>query len=1112
MTFSRKLLGLVLLACFALSALIGVGVMGVGTYTAVAVEATDVDHYYYEQLTDVPKEFYKAMEEMLVKEIFIKGEDYDLVASNHVTQAQLEAYANGDSTLLDAMGAARDAFYTDYDDVFYVDFEYLSFRVTQDASGTYHAYLGAGRSDTYYLKGFNSAEQINSAIDAYKTELNKIVSAAKSAKATDDEIEDFGAELAAQVAQIRKAHAEIAKKSVYRLESQASEGNSAHVRTPYGTLVVGEALCEGYSRAFKAAMDELNVPCVLINGGYRHTDTQIEEHMWTYVQLVDGNWYAVDMTFDDINLDDKAGKCPIDKFDNSSRAAEDEEFGYYYSEEYFLKGQFVMNVHHELSPYKSAVQYEFTYPTLSMYAVGTEETVSEYIKVVQTPSVQAQNSTDIYISVLIDGEWCGHVAAAAKGYYLLIRYEGNYLPEKIAGGKLTGGDLKTDDEEGSFAAEYSTGYVWGYIYNPTFPEPLYGNLLDDGTYSIIQNESKALGFEVAVTTTPPRDYNNTTDIDKISQMTTFMGDSSVFYARTGFLPVKFGDPNYQPAPHIVRATPTMQSKLIVRSTDAIEVTFEYDQLLELPKDDSGKEMEFQYSVYGMRAGGEIVKGTNAIPISVMKNVTWYSGKLENGVFTNSWIKFSFTPSMYFAHDNVMYMFDFNLVGQNSGKQVNTGSYAAAFSTGYCSLGVPGYNWRIYGQPQLVDADDLSREGWIDSNGNSITNNKDRLALVITDPTSQQEKEMSNLLQTSESGLPEYADKEVSGVNSEQMQNGDYQSFTYNIQLTICKACVIKTGEKVRVSIGFPEGFTYQSWMNGVEFKMYHFIHDDQNNIIGVEEIPITVTEYGLIILVNSFSPFALVAVKTDKVQEADKTVVINKTTGGTAYGDVEPDDINTKTVFKVKEGETRTLKVKANDGYVIESVKIGNKLVMTGSKEMTLPLVYDELDVQNVIEVRFAAQAVVQAEEQRGESGVVQKGENTVVERLKAVITILQNELSLKAGQQIKIEPTVTANGDSTTYQWYKDGEELSGQTNDKLLIRNAQTSDSGKYVLMVTTKSGTNNCVAYSEAVSVTVTEGGNGVLVGVLVAGGLIVMLLVVCVVAIALKKKTPKKGANS
>ncbi|MBR4287348.1 MAG: hypothetical protein IKT55_06560 [Clostridia bacterium] len=62
----------------------------------------------------------------------------------------------------------------------------------------------------------------------------------------------------------------------------------------YGTLVNGVAVCQGYSEAFKIFCDKYKIPCVCItgtaNGG---------AHMWNAVQMDDGKWYLLDITWDD---------------------------------------------------------------------------------------------------------------------------------------------------------------------------------------------------------------------------------------------------------------------------------------------------------------------------------------------------------------------------------------------------------------------------------------------------------------------------------------------------------------------------------------------------------------------------------------------------------------------------------------------------------------------------------------------------------------------------------------------------------------------------------------------------------------------------------------------
>lgn len=58
-------------------------------------------------------------------------------------------------------------------------------------------------------------------------------------------------------------------------------------------------VCEGYARAFKVLCDKLGIPCVLTEGYARTSLTEQNElHMWNYVKI-DGNWYAVDVTWND---------------------------------------------------------------------------------------------------------------------------------------------------------------------------------------------------------------------------------------------------------------------------------------------------------------------------------------------------------------------------------------------------------------------------------------------------------------------------------------------------------------------------------------------------------------------------------------------------------------------------------------------------------------------------------------------------------------------------------------------------------------------------------------------------------------------------------------------
>ncbi len=59
-----------------------------------------------------------------------------------------------------------------------------------------------------------------------------------------------------------------------------------------GPLVYGEALCEGYAKAFMYLCQSVGIQCFCV-AGYAG-----EDHMWNMLQL-DGEWYHMDTTWDD---------------------------------------------------------------------------------------------------------------------------------------------------------------------------------------------------------------------------------------------------------------------------------------------------------------------------------------------------------------------------------------------------------------------------------------------------------------------------------------------------------------------------------------------------------------------------------------------------------------------------------------------------------------------------------------------------------------------------------------------------------------------------------------------------------------------------------------------
>lgn len=88
---------------------------------------------------------------------------------------------------------------------------------------------------------------------------------------------------------VKSIHDYLANNIVY--DDTISEPN---IYDPYGALITGVCVCEGYAEAFKLLCDREGIPCLNVvgtgNGG---------AHKWNMVQMEDGEWYTVDATWDD---------------------------------------------------------------------------------------------------------------------------------------------------------------------------------------------------------------------------------------------------------------------------------------------------------------------------------------------------------------------------------------------------------------------------------------------------------------------------------------------------------------------------------------------------------------------------------------------------------------------------------------------------------------------------------------------------------------------------------------------------------------------------------------------------------------------------------------------
>lgn len=94
--------------------------------------------------------------------------------------------------------------------------------------------------------------------------------------------------------QLKKAHDELMKLVQYDTQSKPAQSSFYAA----GVFLKGKAVCEGYAKAFKMVCDGLGIESVIIPG-QANNGKKTENHMWNYIKMDDGKWYAVDITWND---------------------------------------------------------------------------------------------------------------------------------------------------------------------------------------------------------------------------------------------------------------------------------------------------------------------------------------------------------------------------------------------------------------------------------------------------------------------------------------------------------------------------------------------------------------------------------------------------------------------------------------------------------------------------------------------------------------------------------------------------------------------------------------------------------------------------------------------
>ena len=234
-----------------------------------------VDKYFYNQLDEKSRIIYRAFESNKEQ---MKTGTYQIELGTSFSD--ILSQSNGQEKLGEYYQSAIEAYTYDNAEVFYLSPKkmYLNIETTtRGGVSTYDVYINSGNEVNYLTEEFSSKAEVDQAIAQIEQVKNQILQ-----NKTGNTYED-----------IKMVHDYLVDSINY--ESSLSKQNIYNI---YGALVNRECVCEGYARAFKYLLDELNIPCIMVIGTGTNSQGETENHAWNYVQL-NGNWYAVDTTWDD---------------------------------------------------------------------------------------------------------------------------------------------------------------------------------------------------------------------------------------------------------------------------------------------------------------------------------------------------------------------------------------------------------------------------------------------------------------------------------------------------------------------------------------------------------------------------------------------------------------------------------------------------------------------------------------------------------------------------------------------------------------------------------------------------------------------------------------------
>lgn len=926
--------------------------MNSGAINASAQLETKNYNYYYEHLDtsdkegnqveyELAREFYQALESINESGAFKTGKvQYSL--SSILTSAEIKAWVmDGNLDIPKAFSAARDSFLMDHPELFYIDMYKLTISAARN-NGVYSAFIDSGReANVYRDNSFKSETEVNQAIGQYNTAVSKIVKEAKARVVNSENKLDYS--LAVAVNEI------IAKNTRYdygTYNEGVNNGNASTASmafTSYGALVYEQAVCSGFSFAYKAILDQLEIPCVVVSGYSIGKDSEGNDtgnnvgHSWNYVYL--------ETTKKEVVTDDNQPKALADEpqgawfaFDTTWNSMRSDR------NVFTAMGYIAASEQHMPDGIISSSKYALTYPILSSLSYG-----------------QAINPDDMNLELAMGGfkfqSIYTYTSSGAYESFEHVSYNGKNAKEI----------LETENLRLVFRVLYMQNGTqkWSLWQDMANSAPYEGSGIfnESGNTSVYINSNvQYTQFAVLSNINPDIDVP-IVEWKGIYYSEGLIKDENIVFMSQEFENSSYG--MYTPAPYVINelSKPYFGSDIsindgmrvsansnLMADKHAIEVKIVYDEPLHVLDENQPITVSFSVTHENARKYASFVPYPDGSIVQLVED--------ENGV--KNTLVFKFKPSLMYEHNREGYMFTFGNVGSakivdklidnqlvrtTSDKAPNYVYYVFSRLYRMCpNIFGDGRLWiECCAQPTLVDNSDLSAMDFKDEDGNSTFSEAERsqMMLVVDSVTPNTHNEM----------LDEISNNSDINVKKEEIK----ASQTYDIKLQVCnKYPTIPDGSYVKIALGFPEGYGPDD--EGVTFKLFHRKHIQGDEYV-IEEIPCVVTRLGIIATVKSFSPYMVAVVPEEKATTKTVYASIDGKGGKLSKEDGQIQSLN--------QGDSYTYTISPEDGYQLYKITLnGQDVKEKVTKDGKLLLTYNDLKRNNELEIQYiAAEAATRYEE-----------------------------------------------------------------------------------------------------------------------------------------------------